>query len=306
MRGPIVWFGHLSDPRRLKRRGWAMVGGGLGWLLLLFMLPSLGLVAVAFAQRGDYGAIDWTLTLENFRRAAGAGVLQWTSDNLLILWRSALVALATTVACVALAFPLAFFIADAPPRLRYLWLGLVVVPFCTNLVVRTYAWRLALSPTLLTGRVFHQGIAAWNALTPSWLELTPEAAAVGLGMVSAFLPFTVLPLYTSVERMDWSIVEAARDLYAQRWRTFWHGVLPQVAPGLTVAVVLTFVPAMGMFVVPRMLGGAKFMLVGDLIQQQFNESRDYPFGAALSLVLMALTLLGLWLLWRRRAGGSLL
>jgi spermidine/putrescine transport system permease protein len=122
-------------------------------------------------------------------------------------------------------------------------------------------------------------------------------------MVSSFLPFAALPLYTSVERLDWSLVEAARDLYASRWREFRHAILPQTLPGLTVAVILTFIPAMGMFVVPDLLGGARTMLVGNVIQQQFGASRDWPFGAMISLGLMALTLAGLFLLRRYGKGG---
>jgi spermidine/putrescine transport system permease protein len=123
--------------------------------------------------------------------------------------------------------------------------------------------------------------------------LYPSAFAVYLGMLSAFLPFVVLPLYSSVERMDMSLLEAAQDLYASRFRVFIHAILPQTLPGLTVSVILTFVPAMGMFVVPDILGGGKFLMVGNLIQQQFGSSRDWPYGAALSLVLVLLTLVGL-------------
>jgi spermidine/putrescine transport system permease protein len=136
-------------------------------------------------------------------------------------------------------------------------------------------------------------------LIPEGAPLYPNAFAVYLGMVSMFLPFVTLPLYASVERLDWSLVEAAQDLYASRVRVFTQAILPQTMPGLSVGIILTFVPAMGMFVVPDLLGGAKYMLVGNLIQQQFGTSRDWPFGAAISMGLMALTMIGLQI-YRRK------
>ena len=120
-------------------------------------------------------------------------------------------------------------------------------------------------------------------------------------MVTSYLPFTVLPIYTNIERMDWSIVESAQDLYASRWRIFTQAILPQTLPGLSVALILTFIPALGSFVVPDLLGGAKFMLLGNLIQQEFNAARDWPFGAAVSFGLMLLTLAGLFALRRTEA-----
>ena len=191
------------------------------------------------------------------------------------------------------AYPLAFFIATRPTRTRYLWLALVVIPLCTNLVIRTYAWMLLMSQQMPLAKLAVQ--LRW---IPPDTGLYPSSGAVYVGMISSFLPFAVLPLYTSVERLDWSIVEAASDLYADRFRVFVHGILPQTLPGLTVAIILTFIPAMGVFVVSDLLGGAKYMLVGNLIQQQFGSSRDWPFGAAISLGLMLLTLAGLFVMRR--------
>jgi ABC-type dipeptide/oligopeptide/nickel transport system permease subunit len=136
-------------------------------------------------------------------------------------------------------------------------------------------------------------------LHPPGAPLYPNAFAVYLGMVSMFLPFVTLPLYASVERLDWALVEAAQDLYASRVRVFTQAILPQTLPGLSVGIILTFVPAMGMFVVPDLLGGAKYMLVGNLIQQQFGASRDWPFGAAISMGLMVLTMISLQI-YRRK------
>jgi spermidine/putrescine transport system permease protein len=213
----------------------------------------------------------------------------------MILWRSVVVAFFTTLISVVLSYPLCFFIAARPARSRYLWLTLVIIPFWTNMVIRTYAWFLILAPELPFAR-----LAAWLGFIAEGAPLYPNAFAVYIGMVSMFLPFVALPLYASVERLDWSLVEAANDLYAGRTRVFTQAIVPQTLPGLSVGIVLTFVPAMGMFVVPDLLGGAKYMLVGNLIQQQFGTSRDWPFGAAVSMALMALTMISLQL-YRRRS-----
>lgn len=290
----IVWYGELTTRESLGRRGIGFLGSGMLWLAVFLVLPGLALVAVSFAVRGSYGEIEWVFSLENYRRLVGFGLLGWSFDNLMIVWRSAWVAFVTTFLSVLLAYPLSFFIAARPEGKRFLWLTLVIVPFWTNMVIRTYAWFLLLSPEMPLAR-----LAAFLKLVPADSPLYPSAFAVYVGMVSMFLPFVTLPLYASVERLDWSLVEAAQDLYASRLRVFMQAIWPQTLPGLSVGVILTFVPAMGMFVVPNLLGGAKFMLVGNLIQQQFGASRDWPFGAAISMGLMVLTLFSLRILRRR-------
>jgi spermidine/putrescine transport system permease protein len=284
----LVWYGELTTPGALSRRGLLFLLPAALWLMAFLVLPSLALVAVAFAERGGYGEIVWSFSLENLRRLLGYGLFGWSPDNLLILGRSVWVAFVTSLVAALLAYPLAFFIASRPPRTRYLWLTLVIIPFWTNLVIRTYAWQLLLSPELPLARA----AAALGVAEPG-VALYPGSFAVYVGMVSAFLPFMVLPLYSSVERIDPSLIEAAKDLYANPARVFWQAILPQTLPGLTVGVILTFIPAMGMFVIPDLLGGAKYLLVGNLIQQQFGASRDWPFAAALSLGLMVLTLVAL-------------
>jgi len=289
----LLWNGELTTRGRLYRLGLGLAGGPVLWLGLFLLAPSVVLIALAFAQRGAYGQIEWTATLDNFVRLAGLGGDRWTGDYLLILWRSVWMAIVTTALSLLLSYPLAFFIASRTPRTRYLLLSLVMVPFCTNMVIRTYAWQLLLSRQLPIAR-----LAAMLGFIDAESSLYPSAFAVYLGMVSTFLPFAILPLYTNVERLDWSIVEAAHDLYASRWRVFRHAILPQTIPGLSAAIILTFIPAMGTFVVPDLLGGANYMLVGSLIQQQFGASRNLPFGAAASFALMAMTLAVLFLLRR--------
>lgn len=290
----LIWFGELSTRRHLLNRGMLLLMPGMLWLMLFLVLPGLVLVLVSVITSGAYGGLEWVLTLENYRRLAGFSLFGWTADYLMILWRSAVVAFVTTLVAVILSYPLCFFIAGRPQRTRYLWLILVIIPFWTNMVIRTYAWFLILSPQMPIAR-----LAAYLGIIAPDAPLYPNAFAVYLGMVSIFLPFVTLPLYASVERLDWSLVEAAQDLYASPLRVFTQAILPQTMPGLSVGIILTFVPAMGVFVVPDLLGGAKYMLVGNLIQQQFGPSRDWPFGAAISMGLMILTLVGINIFHRR-------
>lgn len=281
----ILHRGEMVRPSVIRTRQAIFVTPGLLIIIFLLALPCLSLFVVSFLTRGEYGDIEMTFTLDNVRRMLGYGFFGWSADNLLILWRSVVVAFMTTLLCILLSYPLAFFLASRPANKRVLWLTVLLVPFWTNLVIRTYAWLLVLDGNMPFARFL-----SFLHITEPGTTLYPSQFAVYIGMVSVFLPFVALPLYTAVEKMDWSIVEAAHDLYSSPWRVFRHAVLPQTLPGLSVGITMTFVPAMGMFVVPDMLGGARYMLVGNLIQQQFGTSRDWPFGAALSLVLMVLTL----------------
>lgn len=291
----LVWYGELTTQRNLARRGLGFLGAGILWLLVFLVLPGLVLILVSFITRGGYGQLVWNFTFENYKRFLGFSVFGWTMDYIIIMWRSVWVAFMSTLICVILSYPLAFFICSRPEKKRYIWLTLIIVPFWTNMVIRTYAWLLILAPEMPLAK-----LASFMKLIPPETPLYPSAFAVYMGMVSIFLPFVTLPLYSSVERLDWSLVEAAQDLYASKLRIFMQAILPQTLPGLTVGVILTFVPTMGMFVVPNLLGGSKYMLVGNLIQQQFGTSRDWPFGSAISMALMVLTMVSLQL-YRRRS-----
>ena len=297
----LVWQGRLTTRRRLMREAWSCTGGGLLWLMLFLVLPSLLVRGLAFAGRDAYGQVVWQFTLENFRRLAGYGSLGWSPAYIYIFARSLWLALVVTLFSVGLAYPLAFFMAGLGPRRRTLALALAAIPLCTNLIIRTYAWELLLSPQLPPAQ-----LAAFLGLVAPGEALYPGALGVYLGMVSYSLPFAVLPLYTNVERLDWSLVEAARDLYASGTQVFLRVILPQTLPGLSAALILTFVPALGIFAIADRLGGASFMLVGNLIQQQFSTSRDYPFGAAISLVLILFTLASLYFYRRHSKGVELL
>lgn len=301
MRNVIIWYGELTSVRSLLKRGMMFLTPGIAWLLVFLVVPGLVLVAVSFASRGSYGELLWNFSLENYSRLAGFGMFGWTADYLMIVWRSIVVAFFTSLISVLLSYPLCFFIAARPERTRYLWLTMLIIPFWTNMVIRSYSWFLILAPELPFAK-----FAAMLGIIPEGSPLYPSILAVYLGMVSLYLPFVALPLFSSVEKLDWSLVEAAQDLYASRTRIFFHAILPQTLPGLSVGVILTFVPAMGMFVVPDLLGGAKYMLIGNLIQQQFSTSRDWPFGAAISMGLMVLTMGSLYFYRKKSRGGKIL
>jgi spermidine/putrescine transport system permease protein len=296
----LVWYGELATTRRLTARGLLLLAVPLVWILVLLVAPLAAMVAWAFAARGPAGEVVWVLGLDNFRRLAGWDAFGWTGSYLVILANTLVISTVTTLITIALAYPLAFFIARRSRRTRYLWLALVIVPFCTNLVIRTYAWMQLLGSQMPLARA-----AQALGLVQPGAGLYPSTFALYLGMVTNSLPFAVLPLYTNVERLDWAIVEASRDLYSGPLRVFAHAILPQTLPGLVAAVILTFIPDMGAFVIPDLLGGGKTWMLGNLIQHQFGVSRDFPFGSAVSLVLTLLTLVGMRILRRRGEGLSL-
>lgn len=295
---PEVFEGKLTTRSRMRKFGLLLTGPGMLWLLVFLLLPTIFLIVMAFAQRGSYGTIDWTFSLDNFKKLIGFSSIGWSPDNLIILWRSLKIAVITTVLCLIVGIPMAFWIGAHSKRTSTLLLALVMVPSCTNLVIRTYAWMLLLGA---------QMPPTWFARLLGFIgeaeSLYPGTFAVYVGMVSCMLPFAVLPLYTSVERLDWGIVEASRDLYAGPIRTFYHGILSQMMPGIVASVVLTLVPTLGMYVVSDLLGGAKFILIGNLIQQQFfGTALDWPFGAMLGIVLIIGSVLSLVAF--QKAGGK--
>lgn len=284
---PLVWRGGLSTPRKLRRIGSLLGAPAFIWLGLFFILPSLLLLAISFTTRSPLGGIEWTFTLDNFRRLVGFGSFGWSPANGQIMLRSVTIAGVTTIICMILAYPLAFFIACRPSSTRMLWLIVLTIPFWTNLIVRTYAWLILLGPESPITRM-----AAAVGLAEPGAALYPSTFATLIGMITAFLPFMVMPIYSSVEKINWGLLEAAQDLYCSRWGTFRHAILPQTSSALLVGVILTFIPAMGTFLVSDILGGARFMLIGNLIQTQFTfGSGSPPYAAALAVVLILLTLL---------------
>lgn len=283
-----VFEGKLTTRAHMRKTGLFLSGPGILWLLIFLLFPTAFLVVLAFAQRGAYGSIDWTFSLLNLKRLIGFSSFGWSPDNLLILWRSVKIAVLTTFFCIAIGLPMAFWIANQGRSMRTFLFALIMVPSCTNLVIRTAAWMILLGPD-----IFPASIAQFFGLIAQGESLYPGSFAVYIGMVSSMLPFAVLPLYTGVERLDWGIVEAARDLYAGPFRTFYHGILSQMMQSIIASVILTLVPSLGMYVISDLLGGGKYMLIGNLIQQQFGSASDWPFGAMLGVVLILTSVVSL-------------
>lgn len=253
----------------------------LVWMGVFFFLPLLLVLVISFAARGTYGGVEWTFSLANYLNMADPLYLR-------IYARSLALAAATTVVCLLLGFPLAYYIARAPARWQAVWLMLIIIPFWTNFLVRTYAWMFILRSEGL----FHTLLSSVGLVT-SPIEILYSDTAVLIGLVYGYLPFMVLPLYAAIERLDRSVVEAAWDLYASGWSVFWRVVLPLTKPGVIAGCLLVFIPSVGAFITPDLLGGARSMMVGNLIQHEYLVVRDWPLGSAISFGLMALVLLGL-------------
>jgi spermidine/putrescine transport system permease protein len=292
---------HIHFGERLTRRGhWlrsaVTSAPAVSWLTLFLVGPLLLIAAISFFSRGDYGELQLPLTFENYKRLAGFGLLGFDSLYPIILLRSLVLGAGTALLCLVCGLPLAFFIAHRSSQWKTVALTLVVIPFWTNLLIRTYAWQILLSPESWLTRIAHAvGIGTTGE------ALYPGTFAVAIGMVCDFLPFMVLPLYASVEKIDWSLAEAAADLGANRANVFRHALLPQIMPGLIAGFILVFLPATGQFVVPDLLGGAKTIMLGNAIQQQFTQSRDWPFGSAIAMAALALVMAGLWIYSRKAA-----
>ena len=270
-----------------------LVGPSALYLLLFFVIPLLIVVVYSFLTRGTYGQIVWEFTVGNYVRVFDPLYLQ-------ILWRSVLIAAINTVICLLLSYPFAYAIARMENvRRRNFLLILVMIPFWTNFLVRTYAWRVILGTDgPLNGALMALGIIREP------LPLIFNNGAVMVGLVYGYMPFMVLPLYAAIERIDFSLVEAAHDLYADGRAAFWRVVLPLSMPGILAGSILVFVPSLGTFVTTDLLGGAKSVMIGNLIQSQFLTARDWPFGSAFSVLLMA-AVLGATLLYFRKGGRTI-
>lgn len=257
------------------------------WLLAFFFLPLLLVLAISFASRGPYGGVQWSFSLTNYMMILDPLYLQ-------IYGRSLLLAAATTVMCLLIGYPLAYFIARAPTRRQGVWLLLVIIPFWTNFLVRTYAWMFILRTEGVLNRVLLN-----VGLIDTPVDILYTDWAVLIGLVYGYLPFMVLPIYAAVERLNRSVVEAAWDLYANGWSVFWRVIFPLTKSGVIAGCLLVFIPSIGAYITPDLLGGAKTMMVGNLIQHEYLVIRDWPFGSALSFVLMMLVVLGVTAYFRR-------
>lgn len=288
----------LRENRSLQ--GFLLVSPTLLWLLLLLILPLALTVITSFGGRSTDGNVIYGFSLTNYLRIFGLGGEEFDSFYLRVIGQSLWLALISTILVIMMAYPLAYYVARSPAKRRNTLLFLILVPLWTNFVLRIYAWIM-----ILRTQGVLNGVIGWIAgllhLPFAPLDLYPSFGAVLVGMVYEFLPFMILPIYTSLEKIDNSLYEAAADLGANPFRTFFKVTLPLSLPGMTAGVVLVFIPVMGTFIVSDILGGRQTVLIGNLIQRQFLDARDPAFGSALSIFLMLLTLV-ITLYYTRRFG----
>lgn len=303
-RSPALHSG-LKAARPVTSGARAAMAAPLLYLLAFFAAPTLIMFAAAFRTAGDYGGLQplfgWDEIASRWRLLVDAANWQqfFTLDNLRrlaadpvygeILLRSLAYAGLTTLVCLAVGYPLAWLIARSPRRRRDLLVLLVILPFWSNFLIRVYAWMILLGPQGLLARAVN-ALLGFVGLGPVTLLFTPFAVIVVL--VYVHLPFMVLPLYANLEKHDPDLIDAARDLGAGAWQRFWRITWPLSLPGVWAGSALVAIPALGMFAVPDLVGGTSGMMIGNVIKQQFLDSRDWPFGSALSLAL-TLVVLGL-------------
>jgi spermidine/putrescine transport system permease protein len=259
--------------RAASRRGLLLAAPGFAYLLLFFALPLLIVFVYSFATRSATGRTVLTgWNIASYQRLVDPFVLQ-------IAWRSFVLAAVATVICLVVGYPFAYYLATRTPRVRNVLLVLVMIPFWSNFLVRTYAWRVLLG----SGGPVSQ-VTEFLGLGQTRLLFT--STAVMIGLVYGYLPFMILPLYASIERVDTSLVEAARDLYASGWAAFRKVTWPLSRPGVVAGSILVFIPSFGAYVTPEILGGSRTTMLGSFIVRQFLSARDWPFGSALSFVVM--------------------
>lgn len=280
---PTTSQAHQTTQRRLRLFG--LLLPGTFWLIVFFLLPLVIIIIYSFLRRSPTGDIDWTFSLENYSRLFANPLY------LGIFWRSFVYAILTTTLCLLIGYPLALFIVQQNDRWRAALIFAIMIPFWTNFLVRIYAWRFLLNNTGLINTIV-------EALGFERLNLINTPTAVLIGLVYGELPFMVLPIYAALERFDWTLLEAAQDLYASRARAFRRVLLPLTMPGIAAGSVLVFVPTVGSFVVPQLLGGNKVAMLGNVLEDQFQSAQNIPFGSAIALVFMAILTLAILLYFR--------
>jgi spermidine/putrescine transport system permease protein len=290
-----------TEARGRALRLWMTSGPGLFWIVLFLLIPSAILLGIGFFSANDYGSPILPLSTQPFQQVAGFSLLGWDDGNIIIFLRSLEQAGIATAVSALLAYPLVFFIMTRPAALRPILLLFIILPSWTNQVVRTYAWLELLGPDAPITWIAHA-----LHIVPPELGIAPGTFAVTTGLAYNYLPYMIVPLYASAEKLDWTLVEAGRDLYASGLKLFWHAVFPQTLPGLLSGIIFVAIPAFGDYVVPQLLGGDRALMIGSLIANQFTETPDWPYGAALTIIMLVFTGAGLvaFRLLTRRLGGA--
>ena len=268
-------------------QAWLLLIPAGGWLFIFFLAPLAIVLVYSFLERGTYGGVEWAFTTENFQRVF---------DMLYLgtFLSSAKIALLTTVIAMLVGYPIAYFIATRPQKMRGTLLMMLMIPFWTNFLIRTYAWL-----TLLRTNTGLINVTLMNlGIIDAPLPLFGNTFAIVLGLVYGWLPDMILPIYAALDRLDHSLVEAAEDLYAAGWKVFFRVIFPLSLPGVVAGSMLVFIPSLGAFVTPAILGGGKTLMIGNIISNQFLAAHDWPFGSALSMLMMGFMLIATLIYFR--------
>lgn len=283
---------------------WLLSAPALGIILFAAVGPIIVMLVYSFMVKGDYGGVKlWEFSLDGWlnvflQRDIFDDTLSIADAHITIFWRSLKLAVLTTLVTLGFGFPTAYFIATRPPRYREVWLFLITIPFWTNLLIRTFAIQ-----EVIRNEGIINSVLLSIGLIDQPIQMLFTDGAILAGMVYVYLPLMVLPLYASMDKLDFSLVEAGYDLYATRWRVLKRIILPLVKPGMIAGCILVFIPSLGAYVTPRLLGGGKHLMLGNLIELQFGAGRNWPLGSAISITLMILVMIAL-LFYLRNAARS--
>lgn len=292
------------EARRVDvRNRWLLASPALTVIFFAALGPLLIMLVYSFLQKGSYGGVVWSFSLDGWfnvflKRDIFDDTLGFADGHLSIFWRSLKLSFGTTVLALLIGFPTAYYIATRPANLRPVFLFLITIPFWTNLLIRTFA----IMEVIRNEGVVNTLLMSLGVIS-SPIQMLYTDFAIMLGMVYVYLPLMVLPLYASMERLDFRLVEAGYDLYATRLGVLRRIIVPMVKPGIIAGSILVFVPSLGAYVTPRVLGGGKNMMLGNLIELQFGQGRNWPLGAALSITLLVVVMVAL-LFYVRNASKS--
>ncbi|MDE0308222.1 MAG: ABC transporter permease [Acidiferrobacterales bacterium] len=281
----------IEEARREKIRGYRLLSvPALIVLTVGAAGPLLIMLVYSFLKAGPYGGVIWEPSIDGWfgvflKKDIFDGTISIAGAHLSILWRSVNLSIQSTLLALILGFPTAYFIATRPAQTRNLWLFLITIPFWTNLLIRTFA----IMQVIRDHGIVNNFLISWG-LIESPIEMLYTDFAIMLGMTYVYLPLMVLPLYASLEKLDFRLVEAAYDLYATRLKVLWRIIIPLVRPGIVAGSILVFIPSLGAYVTPRVLGGGKHLMLGNLIELQFGQGRNWPLGAALSIFLLCVVM----------------
>jgi spermidine/putrescine transport system permease protein len=287
----------------VQRRLWLSVPA-LAIIFCAALGPLLVVLTYTFLAKGDYGGVKWAFSTDAwfsvfFERDMFDDTVSFADAHVSILWRSVRLSLFTTALALLFGFPTAYFIATRAENRRDIWLFLITIPFWTNLLIRTFA----MMEVIRNEGIINSGLILLGVIdTPIQIMFTDTA--IMMGMLYVYLPLMVLPLYASMEKLDFRLVEAGYDLYATRLQVLWRVIIPLVKPGIIAGSILVFVPSLGAYVTPRVLGGGKNLMLGNLIDLQFGQGRNWPLGSALSITLMAIVMAAMLVYVRQASKGA--